>query len=150
MMAARSGRSYITDILLEGGVIDLDIQENVRSWYSQLSHNTSLHSTCIITQHGLPARIVLSLLILIVYYDTCIHCYSSSLSIVCIICSNHCPEKCQLCSLCLLTILDYSSGCLHLTRMCAYRQLTMSNNTMHTEARDLGEMRYTSWTVQDG
>ena len=91
MMAARSGRSVITDILLEGGVIDLDIQENVRSWYSQLSHNTSLHSTCIITQHGLPARIVLSLLILIVY-----------------------------------------------------RQLTMPNNTMYTEARDLGGRRCTS------
>ena len=66
MMAARSGRANITDILLEGGVIDLDIQENVRSLYS-LSHNTSLHSTFIITQHGLPARIVLSLLRLVVY-----------------------------------------------------------------------------------
>ena len=30
MIAARSGRSDITDILLEGEHIDLDIQENVR------------------------------------------------------------------------------------------------------------------------
>ena len=45
MIAARSGRTDITNILLEGEHINLDIQENVRNWmllaFPSISHHVS-------------------------------------------------------------------------------------------------------------
>ena len=44
MIAARSGRTAITNILLEGEHMDLDIQENVRIMHSSHNENTELQT----------------------------------------------------------------------------------------------------------
>ena len=44
MIAARSGRTDITNILLEGEHMDLDIQENVRILHSWHNENTELQT----------------------------------------------------------------------------------------------------------
>ena len=47
MIAARSGRTDITNILLNGEHIDLDIQENVRIMYYMYVHNYGVYNnTC--------------------------------------------------------------------------------------------------------
>ena len=53
MIAARSGRTDITNILLNGEHIDLDIQENVRIMYYLYVHivniTLSVHNACMHT-----------------------------------------------------------------------------------------------------
>ena len=47
MIAARSGRTDITNILLNGEHIDLDIQENVRIMYYMYVHDYGVYNnTC--------------------------------------------------------------------------------------------------------
>ena len=50
MISARSGRSDITDILVEGEHIDLDIQENVRIYNMYTFTHIQMHVYVFVTE----------------------------------------------------------------------------------------------------